>query len=173
MGSLSNTNKVDAIENLSVTLNKSRGMMCTNIIAGMGVGTAVHLDFGQLLNSKNIKTSRRSYTVEMYEISIFIECATWRLEDSKSVICSTASTDNRPESALMVGLNRLLQQRLIDGKLWNTAHDLILKFENGLTLCVFSVPMASDLDNNYTVFDQENIFEVGFDATIKVIPRGT
>lgn len=161
-----------ALQLLREELSTLCGLACTEIVEGEGVGTAVSLSFGSVIKRKNLETKRGNREVLMHQASVFIQDATWRLEDFNSVVCSTAVDDNRSGSVLMLGLDRLLQKRLVEAKLCNTALDLILSFEESLTLLVFSVPIESAPNvQNYSIFTKDKIFNVGFDATVTISPR--
>lgn len=158
-------------EYLGQAVKRLVGLPCSRVVAGQGVGTAVNLDFGKAVRSKKVKTSRGSHEFSMYEASIFVQDATWRLEDTFSVICSSAADDNSEGSALSQGLNRLLNQRIIEASLGNLANDLTLKFENGLVLLVFSVPIIARKDaGNYSVHVPEQVLSVEFDGSVTASP---
>jgi hypothetical protein len=160
------------VEKLTNALRSLTGLACSDVVAGQTLGTMVTLEFGAIVRTRRIGTSRRRRDVPIYEVSIFIQDSTWRLEDKSSVICSSAADDNSPGSDLVLGLNRLLGQLVVGAEFRNTAHDLVLHFENGLSFSVFSVPVTTDPDpDNYSVFTPENIFTVAFDGTVTVSPR--
>lgn len=159
-------------DELAKTLHGLVDRVCSNIVAGESLGTMVTLDFGKVVRTERFGTSRRSRDVPIYEASISIQDATWRLEDSTSVICSSAADDNSAESDLVLGLNRLLEQRIIEVNFRNTARDLILHFEKVLSFFVFSVPIRDDPDaENYSIFTPDKILAVGFDGTVEVSSR--
>lgn len=85
-----------SLQLLEEKLRELTGHTCSEIIAGEGVGTAISLGFGPVVRHKTVKTKRGSHQMLVYHASIFIQDATWRLENSSSVICSTAADDNSP-----------------------------------------------------------------------------
>lgn len=161
-----------ALEILNERLGRLAGLACTEITAGMGVGTAVSLGFGPVIKRKTIETKRGPREVTIHQASIFVQDSTWRLEDSNSVICSSAADDNSPSSALVLGMNQLLDQKLAVARVYNTGLDLVLAFENGWKLLVFSVAVHSNLAaQNYSILTEQEILTVGFDATVETSQR--
>ncbi len=156
-------------EDLTQAVRRLVGLSCSRVVAGQGVGTAVNLDFGKIVRSKKVKTSRGSSEFSTYEASIFVQDATWRLEDSLSVVCNSAAEDNSEGSALSLGLIRILHQRIVEVRLSNLAHDLMLRFENGLVLLVFSVPITTTQNAcNYSVLMPEKVLAVDFFGSVSI-----
>lgn len=72
----------------------------------------------------------------------------------------------------MVGLHSLVGRKLLAAKVYNTAMDLVLKFEDGLTLLIFSVAVDSDPESqNYSIYTPQQVLTVGFDATVSAFQR--
>jgi len=144
---------------------------CSEIIAGQGLGTTVILNIGKVVRTEWIGTARRSREVPIYEASIAIQDATWRLEDSNSVICSSGTDDNTANSDLLLGLNRLVGNRIIDVEFCCTGRDLTLRFEKTLSLLIFSVAVRAEAIESYFITTMETTLMVGFDGRVELLPQ--
>jgi hypothetical protein len=161
--------KERSLKALRQALRSVVGLTCSEVVAGWGVGTAVLLEFGQVVRVQRRETKRGLRESKIFESSIFVQDATWRVENDTKVICCTAADDNSPKSKLVLGLNKMLKQRVVSAELSNTAFDLSVQFGNGLRFLVFSVPLTAELnENNYSILTSDTSYSVGFDGSVAV-----
>jgi hypothetical protein len=118
--------------------------------AGLGTGSAVTI---------NVMGSDRGGVSDLSQ-SIFIENASWRLDNSTEVLCSSKSS-NLPDEEMVLGLTRLVGEKFLSFKLDQVSFDLVLSFSGDLRLSIFADCMSDEDDgDNYSIFTLSDIYTV-------------
>lgn len=159
-------------ESLLQALKALTGLTCSEVVAGIGVGTNFSLSFGPVVRMETITTPKGPREREVFDWAVFVQNTTWRLENASRVICSSTADSNGPDSALYLGLNGLLCSKVQIANVSHTGLDLTIEFDNGNRLLVFSVALYDpNEDHNYTVFTPSQAISVTFDGSINCEPR--
>ena len=152
-------------------IQKLNKLECWSVIAGEGTGSHASLDFGKKimrdrpLSNPNLSEDSKKYAGEY---SILLEECSWTVESQEGVVCGSESP-NHNDGEMVNGLKKLLGGRVYDIKLSRPSLDLHIEFDNGLTLKLFCITIASEEDgDNYTVFTPTHIFTIKGRGTIDI-----
>lgn len=154
-------------------VNMLIGLKCWGAVGG--VGTAFALDFGQkFLRDRPIPNKHLSHVVRENEpeFSLYVHGTPWRIQTETEVIAGWLdegdSVDDDPSQA---ALDRLLGSRVVRADLTAPAHDLVLTFDNGLTLSVFPDGSPHSDHDDYVLFTRHCWYAVGWGGLISVERR--
>jgi hypothetical protein len=161
---------------LSKLVAQLTGLPCWNVTAGAGSGSRIALDFGKKLPRSTpvtnplISESARNY---IGEYALFVENCAWRLDTKKHVLCSWRSS-NLANDEMLRGLTRLVDAKIRSVHIKGVALDLVLRFENGCTLYLFSDCIDPDEDgDNYSLYSPKMVLSVGGIGQIASEARST
>lgn len=134
---------------------------CWECAGGPTTGSRVSLHFGKkmpFLAPPNLPGKIPEYEGEFI---IFVEGATWRLDDQRRVICG--SEDSKwPLNEMMTNLRRLVGTTVSAVKLQNPVHDLTIEFSKRFVLRVFcSQTNEQNALNNYSIHLPSGAFIIG------------
>lgn len=153
------TNKTDAFTN---NIKRLIGQNCWSMTAGEGTGSNIALDFGRkILRKTEIKNDYLSEDQRKYrgEFSLYITCS-WRLDSHSGVICGSKEP-NQNNGPMIEGLKRIVTKRIIDIDIISPAFDLIIQFDDRLTLRIFCDETdPNDEFDNYSLFTPEYIYTI-------------
>ena len=154
-------------------LQALRGLPILGSVAGPGTGTLVSLAIGapvprdRPIDNPHITDVLRTHDGEY---SLFIKCA-WRIEGETEVLCSS-ECDNTAGGPMLTGLARLTGSVILEVQpLAGPAHDLALRFADGLVLRVFCEQFGAEADDNYCLFMPTTTFTVGPCGALALAPR--
>ena len=159
----------NAIQNLP-------GCLCWSFVGGEGTGSTFSIEIGKKIpRSRPSKNKFLSDDAKLYdgEYSLYVQFASWRLDDSQSVICT--STDSNHNDGLMVkGLSRLVGCVISNVLLTKPGYDLVLDFDRGYRLTVFCC-WSNELEpaTNYDFFTPDQVFSIESRSEIKIAPRNS
>lgn len=153
-------------------LQALRGLPILGSVAGTGTGTLVSLAIGApVLRDRPIENPHIAEILRTHdgEYSLFIKCA-WRIESETEVVCSS-ECDNTA-GPMLTGLACLTGSVILEVQpLAGPAHDLALRFADGLVLRVFCEQFGAEADDNYCLFMPTITFTVGPCGALAMAPR--
>jgi len=135
---------------LELALRALVGSRCAGVIAGIGTGTVLLLDFGASrrrdIEVPNDRLTYEQRTLE-YEMALRINCA-WRLDGIDRVLC--AWTEFNPTTGFPPDcFESVTGVRVNEVRLTEPALDLELAFESDVSLRVFCDVESEDDGLNY------------------------
>ena len=154
---------------ISIASKSLVGLRVESAIIGMGVGTAVLLEFGGLVNSGQAESRK---TVD-YSHSLFVQDGTWRLESSESVLVSSSTSSNDEQSPIVREFERLVGEKVTFVEVRNLGKDLEIRFSNGFNFLVFSAPIIDSTSNFYSIHTPALVVSLDFDGNEEVESRST
>jgi hypothetical protein len=104
------------------------------------------------------------------ELSLFVQNVPWRIQTADAVVASWVD-DNANDGPLVAALDRLIGARVIRTELSAPAFDLVLDFDNGLTLVVFADGTPRTDDDDYILFTRHHSYTVGMGGQIDAEKR--
>ena len=147
----------------SAALERLVGLECWGVVAGKGTGSQVLLGFGAKIPwDKPVKNPCLTEDERNFsgEFSLFIQQASWRVEDAAAVICAWED-DNAEGAAMKRGLERLRGQKVASVALSFPGFDIDMRFENGVRLAVFSTFAGDKNYDNWDFSVPECVYNVG------------
>ena len=147
---------------------------CWATVAGEGVGSTFSVKLGKkIARSRPIKNRFLSEDARLYdaEYSLYVQFASWRLDDSRSVIC-TSTDSNHNDGVMVQGLSKLIGCTVSRVLLTKPGCDLVLDFDRGYRLTVFCC-WSNELEpaTNYDFFTPHQAFSVESRSEIAMEPR--
>jgi hypothetical protein len=102
------------------------------------------------------------------EANLLVWC-TWRLDGKDAPISSSDDT----EQGIIVGLQRLVGEKIVSAQVEMPGWDLILRFSTQFTLRIFCdhVPGDPSVDGNWQVSLEDKIIAIGPGAACDIEPR--
>lgn len=140
-----------------------KGLKCWSVVAGIGSGSRVGLDFGgKIKRRRPLKNQMISEEARLYkgEFSLFLEDCTWRLESQERVMCSSKS-ENAEGGEMLSELRSLIGLTVNEFQVFPLSHDLILEFDRKLLLRAFCDCVDEEDGDNYTIFTPSDSFTIG------------
>ena len=153
-------------------LNNLIGQKCWSVIAGSGTGSMVSLAFGEKFRSIH-KSRNNALTKEQQEydgeFKIFIQQARWNLSVNDKVICTDQDT-NETNGIMLSSLKQIVDKQVNSIQLISHTGSFKVIFANNFSLNVYCEDFVDDFDDNYSLFDKNNILTVGNMCQILVEP---
>lgn len=152
---------MEGVEQLIDACGQLLGAVVGRVTAGAGTGSAV-----------TIHLAGRGGLCQAGFV-IFIENASWRLDNGVQVLCSSRSS-NLPGEEMVSGLAGVVGKELLSVELDRVSLDLVLAFSNELRLSVFADCMSDEYDgDNYSIFALSGVHTVGPRAALAFEARMT
>ncbi|MFN7134335.1 MAG: hypothetical protein ACK4N5_19810 [Myxococcales bacterium] len=154
-------------------LQRLVGKPCWSVIAGEHTGSMASLDFGRRVpratpvRNRHLTRAQRQYEGEF---DLFIEACAWRLQRERSIVC-TSMSDNANDGPLVLGLEELLDRKVVSVSVEYPGYDLTLAFEESLTLLLFCDAAPEDDSDNYSFFAPGMAWAVGPGSVIRKAKR--
>jgi len=144
-------------------LRKLEGSECWSVIAGVGTGSRVTLDFGRKIKRSTPLTNPTLSEQARHfrgEFAIFIEDCSWRLEKNDAVLC-TSKSDNQDGGELIKSIASLVGTKVSSIIASSPASDLQVELSGGYFLRTFSdCSLQEDDGDNVTLFTPNYIISV-------------
>lgn len=159
------------LDQLTIGLNQMLGLPCKEIVGGVAIGSMVYFEFGANLGLKTLQRSNgQSVAITEFECEVWVENASWRLEQAGMVIC-TSKTLNGAGSELDVGIHKIVGKNLLRAEVSAIGFDLMLAFEGELIFRIFCDYWDDENEfSNYQVKCANGTFIVGPRSILTIGP---
>jgi hypothetical protein len=147
------------------------GLECWGAVAGDG--TALSLDFGRKFPKDRPTPNFHLPPVVREnepEFSLFMRGTPWRVQTATGVVVGWMDDDPK-DGPIDRTLERLVGSRVVRADLTAPAFDLMLEFDNGLTLAIFADGSPRSDDDDYVLFTRHWAYGVGRGGVIDMERR--